>query len=462
MRTKLICNGPVFESSRCRLSWDQEFLASRAGLSKRTIQRYEASDPTDPDTWHPGRGREFNQIVQALEKGFKEKGLTDFPRATFAFTASTNNVVEPISTDIFDPLNMIKEKLTIDLNHVTSRSREESVKINCQSTNRLTILHKVRDFSVGDRMPLSENLYCAEDKIDASGYINTPPDQPPRDEDRDNFKNVLAHFENTHVVVNNQCIVVAPIAAFLSLNKRFGLQYRLRFEHTSGVQQIFDLNVDDDSDFVITAQAPFLLAGNAKTMGYQRIMPINVEEQFLLEMRPVESEKYYSWPNPLVLVYNNSSALEQVIVEYGNEEKYGPRIVLKIDTLEELVERSIQLHTGDQVIAWDPLASGLQHLNRSMVRTGHMKNMLERTGHVYDLQICLYCRKEWQDGQKLSIKESLKKWLSLELAYLRKHRRWAENVLLEDHDDVGFKVDKFVQRFTIGAGCAKILESEEH
>ncbi len=283
------------------------------------------------------------------------------------------------------------------------------------------------------------------------------PGEKPRAEDRDRFGTVLAEFErrpeDKQVVINNECIIVASLATLLSLAVRFGLRYRLLLEDTSGLQQVQGLNVDDHADFVITNDAPWYLAGKDKAENYRIVLPINEEEQFVLEMQENEFTGRLPAPNPLVLTYNDSSALEHIIVETGRKDYYHRNQVHLIESLVELVERSIidvhrgcTLRPGDQVIAWDPLANGILLQNPSLLRLPRVHKNL----------ISLLCRIDWLEGRLASVTQAFKDLFVFEFNYLSKNREWARHVLLNDHPDVGYDYAMFKERFSIGSGLPTI------
>ena len=87
-----------------------------------------------------------------------------------------------------------------------------------------------------------------------------------------------------------------------------------------------------------------------------------------------------------------------------------PEIVV---SLERLIAHVEELDPGDMVIAWEPLASGLESKHR-LARFAEFK-----------LWVSLYCHKRWQRGALRVLKDQFSRLFSSEWIYCRKNREWA-------------------------------------
>jgi hypothetical protein len=118
-----------------------------------------------------------------------------------------------------------------------------------------------------------------------------------------------------------------------------------------------------------------------------------------------------------------------VMARAGIPASADPEIVV---SLERLLATVPDLDPGDMVIAWEPLASGLESTHR-FIRLAEFK-----------LWVSLYCHKRWQRGALRALKERFTRLFSTEWIYCRQHREWALECLAVEL--------RALEYFTAGSG----------
>jgi hypothetical protein len=237
---------------------------------------------------------------------------------------------------------------------------------------------------------------------------------------------LIRYSETKPIVVNVGSYSPACTAVLQSLRRRYGLQLRSDVEDLSGRQQVLRLFSDAEPDFVFTPHAPFLLVGDHGALDYRRLTPIYSYGQTVLQAPgPAKGRKQR------LFVYRGGSPDEQLIARVGIPPSAEPEIV---SSLAALLEEAQNLLAGDMLLAWEPLASGLQ-----------AKHSLSRH-EEYRLWISLYCHKRWQRGALRALKTQFKQLFVSEWCFCRSHCEWAIECL-----DVEFEALEF---FTAGSGLA--------
>jgi hypothetical protein len=112
---------------------------------------------------------------------------------------------------------------------------------------------------------------------------------------------------------------------------------------------------------------------------------------------------------------------EQLLARAAIPDSAEPEMV---GSLEKLLEKVQDLAPGDMVIAWQPLASGLES-----------KNTFTRHGE-YRCWLSLYCHKRWQRGALRTLKEQFQQLFASEWAYCRWNNRNGSPPTTLDHDSV--------------------------
>jgi hypothetical protein len=115
-----------------------------------------------------------------------------------------------------------------------------------------------------------------------------------------------------------------------------------------------------------------------------------------------------------LLVYKGGYPEEQLMAGVGIPASAEPEMV---GSFEKLIEKVQDLAPGDMVIAWEPLASGLES-----------KHPFRRLGE-YRCWLSLYCHKRWQAGALETLKNQFKQLFASEWIYCRSQREWAVECL---------------------------------
>lgn len=239
-------------------------------------------------------------------------------------------------------------------------------------------------------------------------------------------RELLEHAQASPIVVNVGAYSAACIAVLSSLRRRYGLNVKSDFQDLSGRQQILRLYHDDEADFLLTPHGPFLLVGDHGALDYRRVTPVYEYTQAVLTVTGRARGR-----RRRALVYKGGSPDEQLLV-LGAPSGAQPEIVT---SLEKLLAHVDELAPGDMVIAWEPLASGLQ-ATRSFAR-----------GEEYRLWISLYAHKRWQQGALRALQTQFKQLFASEWSFCRSHRDWAVECLGVELNALAF--------FTAGSGLTR-------
>jgi DNA-binding winged helix-turn-helix (wHTH) protein len=288
--------------------------------------------------------------------------------------------------------------------------------------SRMQLIASHRHFSLANRL--------AEDGVQVprrstSGPWPTPsrPDEPDAVA-ASAAAALVAHAGRSPILVNVGSYAPACIAVLQSLRRRFGLDVRADFQDLTGRQQILRLHHDDEADFLLAPHAPFLLVGDYRALFYRWMTPVHGYEQALLQMPGTPRGG-----RTRLLVYRDGSPEEQVMAGAGIPASAAPELV---SGLEKLLAAVAELDPGDLVIAWEPLASGLES-RHGLTRVVQFK-----------LWVSLYCHKRWQRGALRRLRDQFVRLFSSEWSYCLRHREWALECLAVELKALAF--------FTAGSG----------
>jgi hypothetical protein len=166
------------------------------------------------------------------------------------------------------------------------------------------------------------------------------------------------------------------------------------------------------------------MIGDRGALNYRRVMPIHAYRQTLLKAPGLARGRSCK-----LLVYRDSSAEEQLIGRAGIPASAAPEMIASFETLVANVEK---LSPGDMVIAWEPLASGLESTHK-------FRRLAE-----YRLWVSLFCHKRWQRGALRNLKNQFKEMFIREWIFCRRNREWAIECLRVEL--------KALEFFTVGSG----------
>ena len=220
---------------------------------------------------------------------------------------------------------------------------------------------------------------------------------------------LIAYSRTSAIVVNVGAYSPACIAVLQSLRRRYGLDVRSDFENLSGRQQVLALRHDDEADFLFAPHGPVLLVGEGRALDYRWLAPVYAYEQVVLQVPGAARGRKRK-----LLVYRGGSPEEQLIAGVGIPPAAEPEM---IGSLERLVESVPQLSPGDMVIAWQPLASGLESRHR-----------LRRIAD-FRCWISLYCHKRWQRGALRPLKTQFTQLFAREWIFAMRNLEWAAECL---------------------------------
>lgn len=237
---------------------------------------------------------------------------------------------------------------------------------------------------------------------------------------------VIEHSKTSPLVINVGSYNAACIAVLQSLRRRFGLETRTDFEALSGRQQVLHLYNQEGTDFLFAPHVPVLLVGDHASIDYRRITPVHSYEQVLLQKNGAAKGRMRK-----LLVYKGGYPEEQLLARVAIPDSAEPEMV---GSLEKLLDKVQDLAPGDMVIAWEPLASGLES-HKTFARRSE-----------YRCWVSLYCHKRWHRGALRDLKDEFLRLFASEWAYCRWNSEWAlECLALEP---------KALESFMAGSGLA--------
>jgi hypothetical protein len=315
---------------------------------------------------------------------------------------------------------LAKEKLLKDFRGSCLHDLELLEEAIEECDGRVRLITSQRHLDLEQRFPHEPVLVPPRSLAGGLGVTANEPDS----EAASNAANLIAYARTTPILVNVGSYAVACIAVLQSLRRRYGLDVRSDFEDLSGRQQILRLHHNDDADFLIAPHAPFLLVGDYRALHYRWMTPVHSYEQALLQAPgPARGRR------SKLLVYKGGSPEEQLMARAGIPPSAEPEIVVSLETLIAKVEG---FAAGDMVIAWEPLASGLESKHR-FTRFAEFR-----------LWLSLYCHKRWQRGALRALKAQFTRLFAGEWIYCRRNREWALECLAVEL--------KALEFFTAGSG----------
>lgn len=229
---------------------------------------------------------------------------------------------------------------------------------------------------------------------------------------------LIRYASRTPVVVNVGSYAPACIAVLQSLRRRYGLEVRADSEALSGRQQIIRLAYDDEADFLLTPHAPFLLVGDYRALDYRWMAPVHAYDQVVLR-----SPGRARGRKRKLLIYKGGSPEEQLMSRVGVPPSAEPEL---IGSLEQLLVAVEALDAGDMVIAWEPLAAGLESKHE-------FKRLAE-----FKCWLSLYCHKRWWRGAMRPLKTQFTQLFVREWIHCRANRDWAVECLAVELKAVEF------------------------
>lgn len=331
-------------------------------------------------------------------------------------TASAGGAASPSKAE----WRLAREKLIKDFRGSCLHDLELLEEALGECASRMQLIASHRHLDLHGRLAHEQVLVPRHSTV--SGSWPTP--DAPDAEIASSAADLGAYASRTPILVNVGSYAPACIAVLQSLRRRYGLDVRSDFEDLTGRQQILRLHHNDEADFLLAPHAPFLLVADHGTLNYRWMTPIHAYEQAVLRAPGTPRGRRRK-----LLVYKDGSPEEQVMAHVGIPVSADPEIVV---SLERLIAHVEELDPGDMVIAWEPLASGLES-----------KHRLARFA-VFKLWVSLYCHKRWQRGALRVLKEQFSRLFSSEWIYCRKNREWALECLAVEL--------KALEFFTAGSG----------
>jgi DNA-binding winged helix-turn-helix (wHTH) protein len=294
---------------------------------------------------------------------------------------------------------------------------EEAIE-ECQHRIQLIASHK--RLRLEGRVPREQVFVPPRPAAVARWPASSDPDADVASQTAD----LVRYSRSTPITVNVGAYSPGCIAVLQSLRRRFGLDVRAFFEDLTGRQQILRLFHDDQADFLFAPHAPFLLVGDYGALDYRWTTPVYAYEQLVLRIAGTARGRRRK-----LLVYKGGAPEEQLMAKFGIPPSAEPEM---IGSLVTLLARVQDLAPGEMVMAWQPLASGLE-----------AKHRLTRIA-TFRCWLSLYCHKRWQRGALRTLKDQFTRLFASEWIYCRRHREWSIECLAVELRALEF--------FTAGSG----------
>ena len=294
------------------------------------------------------------------------------------------------------------EKLLKDLRGSCLHDHELLAEAIEECDRRIQLLVDDRGIKAEGRFP-HEPLFVPP----RSGWSS--PSTGPSKEVAARAAELIEYSRSTPLVIDVGAYSAACLAVLQSMRRRYGLETRTDFEALTGRQQVLRLYHSDAADFLFAPHVPVLLIGDFGALDYRRITPVHSYEQLLLRRAGVARGKKHT-----LYVYKGGYPEEQMLARTSLTSSAEPEMV---GSLERLVERVRDMAPGDMVIAWQPLASGLESQSKF--------TRLDE----YRCWVSLYCHKRWHRGALRTLKDQFRELFASEWAYCRWNTAWAVECL---------------------------------
>lgn len=189
------------------------------------------------------------------------------------------------------------------------------------------------------------------------------------------------------IMVNCSCINVAASATLKAMADLFEINVIPYFGDPNGYSQVRTVADDDSVDFLVTANAPFFMAGISRlARRFRLLFPVHGEFQYVFKRSGTLWEEVKR-----VHILPQSSAEEQVL---GGRHMPKTRSPSPVETLEipasAIPNLLLDLDRPEAVVVWEPLASSLRR---------HPEVEREEES-VFRFWISLFCQKRWR-GPKM-------------------------------------------------------------
>jgi DNA-binding winged helix-turn-helix (wHTH) protein len=362
--------------------------------------------------------------VDADRSSLPESAGVPMPVVPGAFTEATADRRAPDSLSKTE-WRLAKAKLISDFRGSCLHDLELLEEAIEECNHRIRLIASRRHLPLGGRFPHEAVLVPPRRLADG----RWPRTQDPTSAAIAFAAPLVEYSRTTPITVNVGAYAPACLAVLQSLRRRFGLDIRPIFEDLSGRQQILRLFHDDEADFLFAPHAPFLLVGDHGALDYRWLTPVHTYEQILLRVPGTMRGRHRK-----LLVYKGGSPEEQMIAGVGTPPSVVPEMVA---SLASLVAKVGALDPGDMVIAWEPLASGLES-RHSLTRVS-----------AFRCYQSLYCHKRWQRGASRRLKDRFRRLYANEWIYCRSNREWAIESLAVELRALEF--------FTAGSGLGRSL-----
>ena len=411
-----------------QLGWSWGNIVIRA-------KRHKCGDRQIQDAYRgkPASIRTVHAILAAINE---ERGKRQQPQITIDEIRLVS-----VPSPITDPMGFAKRKLAHDYEGRCIHDAVIHQEAVVEGNRRLGLLTKSDEgtkIQVGRQFHIPKSLYLPIERVDSKTF------ESRHDELRRKFEPLVKRSEKCPIMVSNECIEVGALATFLSLWDRYQIRMKIDFDDTSGREQILRNNKGTGADFMVTADAPFLLASSGDGIQFSRRTPLHFENQYIL-VRRLHDVKYDSRN---LLVYADSSASEQFIIESLGTQRFTPEYCY---SLGELVVKAAEMRTGDGIIAWEPLASGLLQSIKG----------LKIFGDPYKLWLSLFCNTAWidkTDTELVKLGALFEEAFLSEWRYCKDNVSYAEKLLEKDASEVGYTRARFCEKLAIGIGLQKSFE----
>ena len=305
------------------------------------------------------------------------------------------------------------------------------------------ILKSAYSWGRDGKLPIDDRIHVGRVRIPTLHADNCEAALNDRDNDREMWVEPLRRMQDFTVrhkiTVRCSANKMGPLAVLKRLQRQ-GVCMEIRHDLPSGRLDVLSLSEDADVDFAIVPDAAFVLSGSRLAASYRTLFPITREQQAVLykpdgPSRRQGSRELYVYEDSsadvglelITRFRDNLSAIDANSNPLVDAQAKLQRKVVWIGILEELVKNAREMRDGDAIIAWEPLASGLQRSDDSLVRG---------LQHVHYFSFASH--DQWRvNGDSLNLfdrQEDLKKVFLYEWKLCCEYPEIAEEIVRQDHD----------------------------
>ncbi len=219
------------------------------------------------------------------------------------------------------------------------------------------------------------------------------------------------------IAVSCSTSVPSIIGVIKSLASRYELTISIDFSDRNSRFQVgrISMALYDEIDFLVCADAPYMLVGSNKASSYIRLFPIYLAEQFLIKKKSLAPPRYDK-----IHVVWGTSGHEYLLLE---QPRINSDSILPFET--DIYRYLLNImEPGNKMLAWDPIASEAKRLPEFLVSEES----------AFDSSISIYCHDQWTEPPLIKSRQAFIDLFIAEWNYYKQHPEKLLDILCEDKE----------------------------